>query len=58
VITALALAGRAALNVLPNAPAWDLGGPLALFAEAFALYRRITVRRARRGSRECQGRAQ
>lgn len=47
-LTTAGLAIGAALRVVPTAVAWDVGGPLALLAEAFALYGWIAVRRARR----------
>lgn len=47
-LTAVGLGVGAVLDVVPSALAWYLGGPLALFAEAFGLYAWIAVRRARR----------
>lgn len=46
-VLAFGLGGGAAVDLVPSSLAWELGGPLALFAEAFALYGWIAWRRAR-----------
>lgn len=46
-VSAVGLVLGAVLGLVPDALAWDFGGPLALFAEAFALYGWIAVARAR-----------
>ena len=48
-IAAAGIAAGAVLGVVPDGLAWEVGGPLALLAEAFGFYAWIALRRARRG---------